>query len=186
VEADTDDLYTALTRVQMEAIRGASRVIEGVAEAIAELRARGVGIGATTGYSREAGAAAAAELRPDVLVTVDDVPAGRPEPWMLLRAMELLRAYPPALVVKLGDTPVDMAEGRNAGTWAIGVSETGNEMGLAADTLVALAPGERASRAAAAAERLCAAGAHWVVASAAELVAVVRGVELRLAAGERP
>lgn len=34
--------------------------------------------------------------------------------------------YPPAAVVKIGDTKLDMAEGVNAGTWTIGTYMSGN------------------------------------------------------------
>jgi len=119
-------------------------------------------------------------------VASDDVPAARPEPWMLFRALEAMRTYPVWKVVKVGDTPVDMAEGRNAGTWAVGVTETGNELGLTADELDALPAQERADRAAAAGERLVAAGAHMTTTSAARLVEMVDDIDARLAAGERP
>ena len=53
----------------------------------------------------------------DSIVCVSDVPAGRPEPWMALRSAMELRAYPPALCVKVGDTVPDIQEGLNAGMW---------------------------------------------------------------------
>ena len=37
---------------------------------------------------------------------------------------------PPRRIVKVGDTPADMQEGVNAGMWTIGVTVSGNEIGL--------------------------------------------------------
>jgi phosphonoacetaldehyde hydrolase len=189
--ADADELYAAFQDLQLVAIAAHADIIPGVPDAIDRLRAGGIAIGSTTGYFRRAAeaaaAAAAAEgFAPDVLVCVDDVPAGRPEPWMLLRAMEVLRVFPPAAVAKVGDTAVDMAEGRNAGAWAVGVTETGNELGLGAEALRALPRAEREARAAAAGERLLEAGAHLVIASVAQLPGAIATIDRRLAAGERP
>jgi len=188
---DARELYESFQDLQIEAITSSADVIAGVPEAIAALRERGIAIGSTTGYFRMAAVTAARiaavqGFAPDVLIASDDVPAARPEPWMLFRALEAMRAYPVWTVVKVGDTPVDMAEGRNAGTWAVGVTETGNELALTADELAALPAAERADRGAAAGERLVAAGAHLVIPSAAGLLEAVDRIDARLAAGERP
>ena len=71
----------------------------------------------------------------------------------------------------VGDTPADMAEGVNAGMVTIGVSETGNEVGLSEEALAALPEGERSKRVAGAAQRLTAAGANFVLRSVVELPA---------------
>jgi phosphonoacetaldehyde hydrolase len=188
---DIEVLFGAFTRILPGAIVACGDIIPGVPEAIATLRAQGVAIGSTTGYSRSAAEAAAAiaadqGYAPDVLVAVDEVPAGRPEPWMLLRAMEALRVFPPAAVVKVGDTAVDMAEGRNAGTWAVGVTETGNELGRSLAQLERLPVEERTASAHEAGERLLAAGAHLVIRSVADLPMAVQALDGWLAAGQRP
>jgi phosphonoacetaldehyde hydrolase len=46
---------------------------------------------------------------------------------MIYEVMESLNIYPPASVVKVGDTSKDIAEGNNAGAWTVGVYETGND-----------------------------------------------------------
>ncbi len=48
-------------------------------------------------------------------VTSDEVPQGRPAPFMIQKAMRVFGIEDPKQVVKIGDTPVDLAEGRNAG-----------------------------------------------------------------------
>ena len=48
-------------------------------------------------------------------ITSDEVPQGRPEPYMIQKAMHLLGIEDSKQVLKVGDTPVDLAEGKNAG-----------------------------------------------------------------------
>ena len=51
----------------------------------------------------------------DFSVASDEVPLGRPEPFMIQKAMSKFDISDPKQVVKIGDTPVDLAEGRKAG-----------------------------------------------------------------------
>jgi phosphonatase-like hydrolase len=51
----------------------------------------------------------------DVSITSDEVPAGRPAPDMIHRAMHLLGLHDPRRVIVLGDTPSDLQAGRAAG-----------------------------------------------------------------------
>lgn len=51
----------------------------------------------------------------DLSVCSDEVPLGRPEPYMIQKAMATFGITDPKKVVKIGDTPVDLAEGRKAG-----------------------------------------------------------------------
>lgn len=53
----------------------------------------------------------------DVSLTPSEVEKGRPHPDMIHRAMELLGIENTENVVKVGDTPVDLEEGYNAGCW---------------------------------------------------------------------
>src|SRR5580700_1298363 len=110
----------------------------------------------------------------------------RPAPWMIFRLMEETGIYPPAAVVKIGDTIPDIEEGRNAGAWAVGVTHTGSTVGCPAAEFAALPAQERFDRIAAASRALLAAGAHDVIPSAAEAPALVDRLNDRLARGDRP
>jgi phosphonoacetaldehyde hydrolase len=70
----------------------------------------------------------AAGLEIDVVAS-DLVSKGRPYPYMLWRSCERLgvSCITPETVVKVGDTIVDIQEGRNAGAFTVGVTLTGNE-----------------------------------------------------------
>lgn len=116
----------------------------GIEPMLAALRARGVRVGLTTGFSREIAEPMIRTLgwadddTPggrliDVMVTGDQVPAGRPDPGMILRVMEQIDEDDPESVVAVGDTARDMEAAQRAGTFAVGV-RTG---GLSAETLTA-------------------------------------------------
>jgi 2-aminoethylphosphonate ABC transporter binding protein len=106
--------------------------------------------------------------------------------WMCFENMRRLGVYPSEAVVKIGDTPVDVQEGLNAGMWTIGLAKTGNEVGLALDTWQTLAPEAQSQKLATAYNRLRQAGAHYVVDSLADVVPILDTIEARLAKGERP
>lgn len=190
-DEDALALYEAFGPLQDAAIVANAALIEGVVEAIAACRERGYRIGSTTGYPRAAmdllaPAAARQGYAPDAIVCPDEVPAGRPAPWMLFRNLELIGAYPPSTVVKVGDTPIDMTEGINAGTWVVGISRTGNLVGRTAVELDAMDPAAVAGLTSDAEHHLLAAGAHDVVTAVSELLPALDRIEGRLAAGERP
>jgi phosphonoacetaldehyde hydrolase len=154
--------------------------IPGAVETLQWLRARGVRIGSTTGYTRAMmdvlePVARAVGIAPDALICADEVPQARPAPWACFRLAERFGVFQMSRCVKVGDTPADMAEGLNAGMRVVAVSESGNEVGLSHAELAALDETTRNARIAAAAERLHSAGAQVVLRSVAELPAWLEG-----------
>ena len=132
---EVSSLFNEFGPLQMDIITQHSQLIEGVADVVRNWQNRGLLIGSTTGYTREMlnpvlAQAAASGYRPDASVCPDEVGAGRPAPWMLARNAQLLNVYPPSSCVKIGDTISDIEEGRNAGMWTIGLTRTGNMIGL--------------------------------------------------------
>jgi phosphonoacetaldehyde hydrolase len=189
--ADVDALYAEFIPRQMQALVDHSAVITGVAAAIDRARARGLKIGATTGYSRAmldyiAGRAKAQGYVPDCALSPDDVGGGRPMPWMCYEIALRLRVYPLWTLVKIGDTEADIAEGRNAGMWTIGVGRTGNEVGLSETEWNALAQERQGALAGMARDRLQAAGADYVIDTVADVDPVLDTIDARLGRGERP
>jgi phosphonoacetaldehyde hydrolase len=192
VEEDIDRLYQDFMPKQLACLREHSDVISGVPQTVAELRARGLKIGSTTGYTRPMldflrDSAREQGFVPDFAACPDDVPGGgRPAPWMCYLNAIQMRVGPLWTMVKIGDTPSDIAEGRNAGMWTIGVTRTGNEVGLTAAEWVRATPQEQSSLLAKAAIRLQGAGAHYLAESVNDCVAIIDKIERRGAAGERP
>lgn len=97
-----------------------------------------------------------------------------------------LGVYPVSACVKVGDTVADIAEGLNAGMWTVGLTRTGNELGLSPAEEAALPRAELERRLLAASERLLAAGAHYTVEGPAELPAVIDSINRIAACGHRP
>jgi phosphonoacetaldehyde hydrolase len=190
-EGDVERLFNEFLPLQMEILEKHSEVIAGVAEVSEKLRTLGLKLGSSTGYTRPmldllVKLAAAQGYQPDMALCPDDVSGGRPHPWMCLRMALEFRLSSVAAAVKVGDTISDIQEGRNAGMWSVGISATGNEIGLSAEDLVALSEGERSHHIAHACLRLKSAGAHYVIESVAHLEPVLEEIDARLAAGEHP
>jgi phosphonoacetaldehyde hydrolase len=123
---------------------------------------------------------------PDAVVCADEVPAGRPAPWMCFENARRLDIYPMAAMVKVDDTPVGIESGLNAGMWTVGVIESGNEIGLSLDQIESLFPTQRTERCHRAEDRMNKTNAHFIINSVAELPAVLDAIEVRLTSGERP
>lgn len=100
--------------------------------------------------------------------------------------MEQARVFPPEAVVKIDDTKPGITEGLNAGVRTIGLSKTGNEVGLNEQELAALSAEEVKRKVDRAADGLAKSGAHYVVESIADVPAVIAEIEQRLKMGERP
>lgn len=188
---DVEAMYQNLVPLQLATVERHADLIPGLPECVAELRAKGIRLGGTTGYFREAAArvleaAGRQGYTPDANVCGDDVLAGRPAPWMVFRAMEAVGVYPPAAVLKIGDTRVDVEEGRNAGCWSAAVTSSSSEMGLSLADYTALSPGEKTRRLEELRRRFEAAGAHAVIETLHEVPALVARINERLARGERP
>jgi len=172
--ARADRLYRRFTEHLSELLPLHAAPVAGVPQALAALRERGIAIGSCSGYTRAMmdrlePLARAAGVDPDLVVCADEVPAGRPAPWACHRIAAHFGIYPLSRALKVGDTPADIAEGRNAGMATLGITATGNEVGLSAQALAALSPAERAARLRAARERL--AGADAWLESVADLPA---------------
>jgi phosphonoacetaldehyde hydrolase len=190
-DADVDRLHALFLPLTLEAVAERATLIDGALDTLADLRRRGLKIGSTTGYDRPTmqallPLAAAQGYSPDCLVTAGDLPQGRPSPLMMFKCFIDLAVWPAQAVVKVDDTPPGIGEGLAAGTWTVGVSATGNLMGLDAAATAALPPDEFAARNKAAAQVLSDAGAHYVIDSIRDLPAVLDDINRRLAAGERP
>ena len=104
--------------------------IDGVEEIFAWCRNRGIHVALNTGFYREVANIILQRLGwdkglneqyvggPDSIIdlsmTSDEVPQGRPAPFMIQRAMQIFGITDPQRVIKIGDTPVDLQEGRRA------------------------------------------------------------------------
>jgi phosphonoacetaldehyde hydrolase len=123
---------------------------------------------------------AAQGYSPECVVCPEDVGQGRPFPWMIYKACTQMCAYPLWRCVKVGDTVSDVEEGSNAGTWTVGISRTGNLVGLSEEAWSQRNEEEKRELLNSAARKLKQAGADFVLESAAELPSILEELEQRM------
>jgi len=182
-ESDIDALYSVFVRRTVTAAAARAEPIPGAVDAIAELRARGLKIGSTTGYTRAimaavAPAAAAHGYQPDNMVCADDLTVGRPAPLGMYQCFVDLGIWPAAAVVKVDDTAPGIEEGIASGCLTVGVTDSGNAMGLTGEEYAAADRDLILERREAAGRMLVKAGAHHVVETIADLPALLAELEL--------
>jgi phosphonoacetaldehyde hydrolase len=190
-DAAIEGMFEEFVPLLAKVIADSAQLIPHLLPLVDWLRQRGVKIGSTTGYNRLLMAivqplAAQQGFTVDSLVCACEVAQARPAPWMALRCAEQLGVYPLESIVKVGDTLSDVHEGLNAGMWSVGVVQSGNEVGLTQLQIQQLPPAELQQRCNQAAQKLAAAGAHYVVQTLQELPGVITAIEARLQRGERP
>lgn len=159
--------------------------IPGVIGTIAELRAKGLKIGSTTGFTAAMmdvvrPAAAAKGYTVDNLVTPDGLPAGRPAPYMVYKNMIDLAIDSPDCVVKVGDTIADIREGLSAKVWSVGIVTGSNELGLDQAEYKSMPAAQLAEMKAKVRNKMLAAGADFVLDSITELPACIEGIDARM------
>jgi phosphonoacetaldehyde hydrolase len=179
-ERDVAALMDDLGPLMRQAAAEAAELIAGAAETVAALRAAGLKVASSTGYTREMMApvlARAAEqgYAPDHLVCAGETPAGRPTPLMIYKACAELGVWPLSRVIKVDDAEAGIAEGCEAGCFTIGVAASGNAVGLSRRDFMALTPGERAERLSVARHQLAGAGADLVIDTVADLLPALSG-----------
>jgi len=173
-DADVDRIFAALEPLMRDAGAERSALVPGALQAVDALKARGVRIGSTTGYTRPMmgpilEGAAAQGYRPEIVVCAGETKTGRPSPLMIWKALSEMDVWPASAVVKVDDAPVGIAEGKNAGCFAIGVAASGNALGLDLAEFQALSEPARQTLLTAARVSLAAAGADLVIDSVADL-----------------
>jgi 2-aminoethylphosphonate-pyruvate transaminase len=172
---DHDTLMLELGPLMREQAEQSATLIEGARATVDALRAAGLKIASSTGYTSEMmqpvlARAAAQGYIPDHLVCSGETVQGRPSPLMIYKACVDLGVWPLSRVVKVDDSEAGVAEGQAAGCLTVGVVASGNSVGLSADALASLSASERESRLAEARKALRAAGADILINSVAGLV----------------
>lgn len=190
-ETDVDRLHDALEPLMRAAAATHCDLIPGAADLAASLRAQGIKVGSSTGYTRTMMTdilplAAAQGYAPDVVVCAGETAVGRPSPLPMWKALSELKAWPARACVKVDDAEVGVAEGAAAGVWSIGLAGSGNGVGLSLADYAALSPETRAERVARSAAALKAAGADYVIDTIADLPPLLAEISARIAAGDRP
>ena len=184
-DADVQARYADFKQILFATLADYTDPIPGVVDTINALKDNGIKIGSTTGYTDEmmrvvVPAAAAKGYRPDNWVTADNLPAGRPSPYMIYRNMCDLAVPSCQSVVKFGDTIADIREGVNAGVWSVGVVMGSNELGLAESEAKAMPRARLDALKLQVRMRMYAAGAHYVVDNITQLPGLIDAINGRM------
>ena len=99
---------------------GTARAVSGAVGVFAWLRDRGIRVALNTGFDRDTThmlltALGWATGTVDAVVCGDEVPQGRPAPYMIFRCMEATGVVSVGQVANVGDTVLDLRAGHNAG-----------------------------------------------------------------------
>ena len=115
--------------------------IDGATELFRHLRSKNIYIGVGSGFPMQVVQAIASQLGwldeglLDYVGSAEQIGVGRPNPKMIHDVMQRLGIIDGLAVVKIGDTVVDVQEGKNAGAWTVAVltgSQTESQLMAAA------------------------------------------------------
>lgn len=187
---DIEQLFHQFVPLQIRELEH-TKLIPGTKKTVEACRNMGLKIGTCTGYTKvmmEALAHAAQRegFEPDAVVCSDEVPLGRPSPFMCFENAMRLGVYPMESMLKVGDTPEDIKEGLNAGMWTVGLARTGNLLGLTQQEDEQLSAEDRNHLLGQARATLASAQAHFVVDSVEDILSVIDEIHKKLSLGERP
>jgi phosphonoacetaldehyde hydrolase len=188
---EVDSLYKMADQKMLETVAASAIPVPYLLEAIKEIHKQGLRIGSTTGYTsplmeKLVPAAAHHGYSPDFWIASDQVPQGRPWPWMIFKNMEYLRICPPSAVLKLGDTCADVEEANNAGVWCVAVLESSSLIGKSRTEFEAIPTKNRNLLLQEASKKLADAGAHFIIKNLSELPIVMEQIQQRLEKGQSP
>ncbi|NLL23104.1 MAG: 2-aminoethylphosphonate--pyruvate transaminase [Tissierellia bacterium] len=156
-----------------------------VVETVAALRERGIKVGSTTGYTAEMMRGILQKVAdqgysPDFWISADQTAKGRPYPYMIWNNLMQFGILDAREAVKVGDTISDIAEGKNANCWTVGIIMGSSELGLTRDEVNALSRQELNDRKEAVRAAYYKAGADYIIDDMDELLDVIDDINRKL------
>ena len=125
-DAEVEALFAALNGRLLGQV-GEMTEVPGAAATFRFLQGQGVRVGVGSGFPRSLIEAVVMHLGwreqglLDYMESTGTIGAGRPDPGMIRDIMRRFGIADPRQVLKVGDTVVDVQEGRNAGAWTVSV-----------------------------------------------------------------
>lgn len=184
-EGDVEKIYKVFHKHLMASISKHTLVKPYVLQTVKELRKAGIKIGSTTGYTKEMMKVVVADAKaqgyePDFWISPDGVhQQGRPKPYMIFANMGALQVDDVSKVIKIGDTLSDIAEGKHAGVYTIGVLEGSSLVGYSEEEYALLDDEKRCAALSSAREAYLQAGADAVIMNLKELDGIVHKLSLQ-------
>ncbi len=183
VKEDIDAVYEASETSIMEILHNFANPKPYVLDAIADLRAKGIKVGSTTGYTDEMMSIVAPKAKengydPDFWCSANSVnDIGRPYPYMVFKNFEVLGLMNVGSVIKVGDTIADIKEGKNAGLISVGIIEGSSIMGLSEEEYNGLSDDKKAIEGAFVEQAYKEAGADYIIKNMSELIPLINKLE---------
>ena len=121
-----DDIYRDFLH-ELESNLLSISEIDGATELFRYLKSKDIYIGVGSGFPMQVVQAIVSQLGwldqglLDYVGSAEQIGVGRPNPKMIHDAMERLNITDGSKVLKIGDTVVDVQEGKNAGAWTVAV-----------------------------------------------------------------
>lgn len=135
-EQDVEAMFEQFVPAQLEVLPRYAKEIPGAFKAANVMRNKyGLQLGNTTGFTRSMVDVIVAKMNEqgfalDFTVAADEVENPRPFPDACVRNMRLMNIKDPAEMVKIGDTQMDVEEGKRANMWTIALRDYSNYMGM--------------------------------------------------------
>lgn len=180
---DVDAVYQKSEEAILDILHGFANPKPYVVETVNKLRASGIQIGSTTGYTDEmmkivVPQAAANGYIPDAWFSPNAVGnIGRPYPFMIFRNLEKLNVSSVQAAVKVGDTVADIKEGKNAGLISVGIIEGSSVMALSEEEYTSLSPEKKKDECDRVRKIYEACGADYVIQHMGELCGLLEAIE---------
>ncbi|WP_125768975.1 phosphonoacetaldehyde hydrolase [Companilactobacillus furfuricola] len=181
-EADHDELYDLFESALMAHLVKKTELKPYLLDAIDYLQQQDIKIATTTGYTpkmMEAVATGAAKLgyRPEMILTSADVENhGRPYPDMINKILTEFAISAPENAINIGDTIVDIEEGKNAKVKTIGIVEGSSLMGMTESEYQALSEEARIEACELVRQQFINAGADFIINNLSELPEVIKSL----------
>ena len=180
-ESDIDAIYLEFDTCLRDSVMNHVDIKPYTLQAVESLRRSGIKIGSTTGYTKETMDMILPEIKkngysPDCVLTPDNLPAGRPFPWMCYQNAINLNVFPMNSIIKVGDTASDIEEGVNSGCWTIGVVYGSSEMGLSLKDEMSIGEDKFKEKRETAVSTFISYGAHFVIDDLRELDEIIENI----------
>lgn len=182
-DKDVDEMHDKFSGKLMGILHEYAEVKPYVLEAVAGLRARGIKVGSTTGYTDAMMGIVVPKAKengydPDFWISPNSVGnMGRPCPYMVFENMKALKLSDVHAVIKAGDTISDIKEGVHAGVISVGILEGSSEMGLTEEEYNALSDSQKAELLDKLERDYKAAGADYVIKNMSELCPLIDRIQ---------
>lgn len=183
-EEDIDQIYECSEKSIFKILHNYAEPKPYVVEVINTLRAQGIKIGSTTGYTDEMMAIVVPKAKengyePDCWFSPNAVNnMGRPYPYMIYENMKQLKVTSVHNVIKVGDTVSDIKEGLAAGILSVGIIEGSSCMGLSEEEYTSLSEVEKRAQCEKVRKIYEAAGADYIINNMSELPALIERLSM--------